>query len=433
LLFVLSMLSMASAIEVPHEHYELRNGLDIILIEDHSLPTVVVDTWYGVGSYDDPRGASGFAHLFEHLMFMGTERIGEGEFDTRMETAGGWNNASTGDDRTNYYDVGPAELLDLFLFMEADRMTGLDITTEKLDLQREVVRNERRQNYEDEPYGQVWLELAEMLYPESHAYHWEGIGSHEHLLAATLETVSDFYADWYSPDNAALCVAGDFDPEHVKARIDEWFGPLRPSKRTEHEVAPEILEPVIRDKTITDRVPLPALILSWHSPSYYAAGDAELDILSDALAGGADARLSADLVQERRLLQELEVFQWSRKRGSVFMVYAVLSPDADLAEVERTIHAAIADIASGAKPLTERELLQARNVREMGFIWGLETPLEKAELLQDYLFYLGNTESIETDLARYREATVEGVSAIAAERLGPEKAARLIVEPKEAE
>ena len=201
------VLSTANAMDIPHEHFELENGLDVILIEDHRLPTVVVDTWYGVGSYDDPMGASGFAHLFEHLMFMGTERVPEGEFDGRMEIAGGWNNASTGDDRTNYYDVGPSEILDLLLYMEADRMTGLDITQEKLDLQREVVRNERRQNYEDAPYGGIWLALSEMMYPESHPYHWEGIGSHEHLLAATLAEATSFLASSTGAAGAAAAVA----------------------------------------------------------------------------------------------------------------------------------------------------------------------------------------------------------------------------------
>ena len=360
-------------------------------------------------------------------MFMGTTQIPEGEFDSRMEAAGGWNNATTGDDRTNYFDVGPAELVDLLLFMEADRMTGLDITQEKLDLQREVVRNERRQNYEDAPYGQIWLDLAETMYPESHAYHWEGIGSHEDLLAATLDTVTKFYADWYAPNNAALCVSGDFDPEHVKARIEEWFGPLKPSKETAHAEAPDILEPVVTSHTIYDQVPLPALVLTWHTPAFYAPGDAELDVLSDVLAGGADSRLTADLMHERRLVQELDVFQYSRKRGSLFMAVAILSPDADIDEVESAIHAAIGGIASGEAPITERELAQTKNGLEMSFLWGWETPLEKAETLQSYLFYQGTTEYLEQDRARYNAVSGDTVAAIAAERLTPELASRMVV------
>ena len=168
MIWLYSLILEGTALEIPHEKYQLDNGLNIILIEDHSSPQIIVDTWYEVGSYDDPKGASGFAHLFEHLMFMGTPTIPNGNFDIRMETAGGWNNASTGDDRTNYYDVGPSEIADLLLFMEADRMVNLEITDDKLNSEREVVRQERRQNYEDAPYGKIWLEMPEMLYPESH-------------------------------------------------------------------------------------------------------------------------------------------------------------------------------------------------------------------------------------------------------------------------
>ena len=180
----------ASAVEIHHETYVMDNSMTVLLLEDHALPQVVVDLWYGVGSFDDPQGASGFAHLFEHLMFMGTDRVAE--FDPIMEAAGGANNASTMDDVTNYYSWGTSNVLDLLLFLEADRMTGLDITQEKLDLQREVVRNELRQNYEDPPYGPVWLEIPAMIYPEEHPYRLSGIGSHEDLLNASLEHVQSF-------------------------------------------------------------------------------------------------------------------------------------------------------------------------------------------------------------------------------------------------
>ena len=224
LIWVLSSLSWA--VDIAHETYTLPNGLKVILIEEHDIPQVVVDVWYNVGSSDDPKGASGFAHLFEHLMFMGTHRIKQGEFDKQMERFGGWNNASTASDYTNYYSVGPSELIDLLSILEADRMVGLDITQEKLNLQREVVRNERRQNYEDQPYGSIWLNLSEMMYPPSHPYHLEGIGSHEDLQAATLQTVTQFYEEWYMPNNATLCVSGDFDPETIKKSIETYFGPL---------------------------------------------------------------------------------------------------------------------------------------------------------------------------------------------------------------
>ena len=420
----------ALALEVPHEHYELENGLDVILVEDHRLPQVVVDLWYGVGSYDDPPGESGFAHLFEHLMFMGTDLVGEGEFDGRMEAGGGWNNASTGDDRTNYFDVGPAELLDLLMFMEADRMTGLDITQAKLDLQREVVRNERRQNYEDAPYGKVWLEVPGMLYPTTHPYHLSGIGSHEDLLAATLDTVTGFYADWYAPNNATLIIGGDFDPEQVKANVERWFAPLEPAELREHLVPPVVTAPVTLEKTITDSVELPLLVMAWHTPAYFQPGDAELDILSDVLAGGADARLEARLVNEERVVQDLEVFQYSSQHGSSFYVMAFASPDADLAAIAGAIEEELAAIADGTEPVTERELAQAVNGWEMNFVYGLEGLLDRVETLQSYLFYTGTPDYLEQDLGRYKAVSAESIQAVVAERLKPELAARLSVLPE---
>ena len=228
------------------------------------------------------------------------------------------------------------------------------------------------------------------------------------------------------PTMQPWCV-GDFDTEHVKARIEEWFGPLKPSEATAHAEAPDIREPVVTSHTIYDQVPLPALVLTWHTPSLYSPGDAELDVLSDVLAGGADARLTADLIHERRLVQELDVFQYSRKRGSLFMVVAILSPGADIDEVEQAIHAAIGGIASGEAPITERELAQTKNGLEMSFLWGLETPLEKAEMLQSYLFYLGTTEYLAQDRARYNAVSGDSVLAVAAERLTPELASRMVV------
>ncbi len=423
----------ALALDIPHEHYELDNGLDVLLVQDHRLPQVVVDLWYGVGSYDDPPGESGFAHLFEHLMFMGTELVGEGEFDGRMEAGGGWNNASTADDRTNYFDVGPAELLDVLMFMEADRMTGLDITQDKLDLQREVVRNERRQNYEDAPYGKVWLEIPAMLYPETHPYHLSGIGSHEDLLAASLDTVTSFYADWYAPNNATLIIGGDFDPDAVKANVDRWFAPLEPAELREHVVPPEVVAPVTVEKTITDQVELPLLVMAWHSPAFFTPGDAELDILASVLAGGADARLEARLVNEERVVQELEVFQYSNRHGSSFYLMAFASPDADLDAVAAAIDEELAALASGAAPVTERELAQAVNGWEMNLVYGLEGLLDRVETLQNYLFYTGTADYLDEDLARYQGVTAESIQAVVAERLKPELAARLTVLPEATE
>jgi len=431
MIWLSTILSMANAIEIQHEFYQLDNGLQVILIEDHSLPKVVVDTWYGVGSFDDPSSASGFAHLFEHLMFMGTKRIPEKEFDQRMESGGGWNNASTGDDRTNYYDVGSSELIDLLLFMEADRMTGLDITQPKLDLQREVVRNERRQNYEDAPYGKVWLEIPEMLFPQEHPYYMEGIGSHEDLLAATLDTVNNFYSDWYVPNNATLCVAGDFDPTHVKNRIEEWYGSLKPRSEITHQQVEIPQKPVVKEKTVTDNITLPALIMLWHSPLYYQEGDAEADSLSSVLSGQAKARLTAKLVYEEQSVQDVSVFQWSRMRGSVFVVYVDAKPESDLDKIQQIVQEELDAIANGEKPVTEQELKAIINNWEMGFLWGLEDVLQRAETLQSYAYYVGDPAYIQKDLKRYQNVSAESIQRLVAQYFTGEKSAILRVLPTE--
>ena len=431
MLYLSVLLSAANALEIPHEYYKLDNGLQVVLIEDHSLPKVVVDTWYGVGSFDDPAGASGFAHLFEHLMFMGTEQIPEKEFDQRMEASGGWNNASTGDDRTNYYDVGPSELIDLLLFMEADRMTGLDITQEKLDLQREVVRNERRQNYEDAPYGKIWLEIPEMLYPTEHPYFMEGIGSHEDLLAATLDTVSNFYADWYVPNNATLCVAGDFNSEDVKARIEEWYAPLQASEEISHQQIELPTMPIVMENTITDNISNPALLLIWHSPVLYQEGDAAADILSSVLAGQASARLTSKLVYEEQVIQEISAFQWSRQRGSLFVVYIDAKVDSDLEYIKTVVQDELRGIASGEKPVEDEELRGIINNWEMNFLWGLEDSLQRAETIQSYVYHTADSNYLRKDLERYQNVTAKSVQEVASQYFTMEKTAVLTVLPEE--
>jgi zinc protease len=431
MLWLYTWIAQGSAMEIPHETLQLDNGLNVILIEDHKLPQVVVNTWYGVGSYDDPEGASGFAHLFEHLMFMGTTVIPNSEFDIRMEVAGGWNNASTADDRTNYYDVGGANIVDLLLFMEADRMVNLDITQEKLDLQREVVRNERRQNYEDAPYGSIWLEMPEMMYPAGHPYSLEGIGSHEDLLAATLDTVGNFYDTWYQPANASLCIAGDFDAEQVKAQIQAYYGKIEAKEAIEHVEIELPTVPQIKEKTIYDNVPLPAMLMMWHSPVVFKDGDAEADVLSSVLTGRADALLTKRLVYDESLVQSVEAFQYSRGRGSVFIVYIDALADTDLQQVEGIVTSTLNGLAIGETVVETETLSAILNNWEMDFLWGLEDIQEKAEAVQRYHHYLGQTEYVQQDLARYQSVTPEKIQNLVAQYFTADKMSKLVVLPED--
>jgi len=423
--------SLSWAIDIPHETYTLPNGLKVVLIEEHDIPQVVIDVWYNVGSSDDPKGASGFAHLFEHLMFMGTHRIKQGEFDKQMERFGGWNNASTASDYTNYYSVGPSELVDLLLFLEADRMVGLDITQEKLNLQREVVRNERRQNYEDQPYGSIWLNLSEMMYPPSHPYHLEGIGSHEDLQAATLKTVTQFYEEWYMPNNATLCVSGDFDPATIKKSIERYFGPLLAGPTPVKKEAPIQTEPHIFEKTITDHIQLPAVVLSWHSPAYLSPGDAELDILSSLLSGGQDARLTKKFIHDLELVQEFDVFQYSHQKGSLFIIGAYARPDTNLRDLVHAIKEELSDITSERNPIKEQEL--ALSIKDMEMRWydGLESNLDRAEQIQSLFFHTQSTTGLQKTLQRYKDISLKSLNDTIKTHLKPEQASVLYVLPKE--
>lgn len=424
----MAMIGAAMAVDVPHERFALDNGLEVILIEDHRLPQVVVDVWYGVGSFDDPEGASGFAHLFEHLMFKGTERVPA--FDPLMEANGGANNATTGNDRTNYFSWGSSNILELLLFLEADRMTGLQITQEKLDMEREVVRNELRQNYEDSPYGGVWLALPEMLFPSDHPYSLEGIGSHEDLMNASLEHVQSFYSNWYAPNNARLAVAGDFDSAALKPRIEALFGPLQPAIVPAHTAVDTVREVQQKRQVIDDQVPAPALVMAWHSPNYFSPGDAELDVLANVLAGHAAARLDARLVYGEGQALQTWVGQLSAKRGSTFLVWIQAEPGADLSAIEAVVVEEIAGLA-GEKPATSDELAIALNDREMSFLTDLEGLLNRAEALQAYAYYMGEDFGPAEDIARYRSVTAESLKAVIDEWLDPGNVAVIEVHPKE--
>src|SRR6266404_4527028 len=244
---------------IPFEKHVLDNGLTVILHQDQSSPLVVVDLWYHVGSKDEDPGRTGFAHLFEHLMFMGSQNAPYPSFDAVMEMWGGHNNGTTSNDRTNYYEVGPKNLLETFLWLEADRMATLSevITEEELTKQRKVVQNERRQSYENRPYGRAELVVPEVMYPKNHPYHWPTIGSHADLEAASVEDVRAFFSRFYLPSNASLVIAGDFEPAEARALVDRYFGwqPRRPPP-PRVTAAPASLD-ADREITVTDRVQLP--------------------------------------------------------------------------------------------------------------------------------------------------------------------------------
>jgi len=426
---LLFLAGLASAADIPYERYELANGLQVVLVQDHALPQVVVDTWYQVGSGNEAPGRSGFAHLFEHLMFMGTFRLPGSGIDQLMEANGGWNNAWTMEDATNYYDVGPPELLSTLLWIEADRMQqlGQAMTAEKVDLQREVVKNERRQSYEDEPYAVGQLEVPELMYPKGHPYDHTVIGSHADLTAASVDDVKAFFASWYVPNNASLVVAGDFDPAVVKPMIESYFGgiarhdlPARPNPAV-------VTAPQKPRVTVEDDVDYPQINLFFHSPGSFQTGDAELQLLGSLLAGGESSRLYKKLVIGG-LAQDVSADQMPTKYGSLFVISATANEDVTIAQLETAINAELRQVAVTSASAGEMERLH--NQFEYSFLEGLESLQNRAVQLNQYWAYTGSPDYLAKDLARFRDATADGLRDAASTWLKPEQAGIVIVNPR---
>jgi len=428
---LLTALLASPPLSIPHQSFTLDNGLRVLLHADPRLPLVVVNLSYRVGSADEPPGRTGFAHLFEHLMFMGTVRAPRGFFDAWMEAEGAWNNAWTSEDRTDYYAVGPAHTLPLLLWLEADRMAALggQIDAAKLDLQRDVVRNERRQTSENTPYGVAELKLPALIYAPDHPYYHPVIGSHEDLQAATVADVRGFFEDWYGPANATLVIAGAFEATAVEAQVRQMFqwvprgaAPARPP------IQPRVPAPaaVTEALTVTDRVDQPRVIFAWQSPAHYAEGDAALDVLSTILAEGKSSRLFQALVYEQQVAQDVYAAQWSRRLGSQFVVWATAREGTDVEAMQVALDKAL---AAAIEAITEDDVERAVRAFERAFVSRLQSVADRASLLNDYLFDPGDPDYVTRDLARYTALNAETVRRVAREVLRPGARATLRVVP----
>jgi len=411
------LVPQVNMIKIPFEKYLLPNGLTVILHQDRSSPLVAVNIWYHVGSKDEEPGRTGFAHLFEHLMFMGSKNAPYPSFDTIMEAWGGHNNGTTSNDRTNYYEIGPTNLLETMLWLEADRLATLAevITDEELERQRKVVQNERRQSYENRPYGQSELVIPDAMYPVDHPYHWPTIGSHADLEAASVGDVRAFFTRFYLPSNASLVIAGDFEPADAKALVEKYFGwiPRRPppERRTPAPVA--LAEE--RAITLTDRVQLPRLRLCWHAPALFAPGDAELDLAAQVLGGGKSSRLYRSLVFEQRIAQDAFAYQSSQSLGSLFHVGATAKPGVSLDDIQRAVDAELALFASQGP--TAEEVDRARSTHLADFYKSLDHLQTRADILNHYEGSFGDPDGVERDLSRYETATPRTVKLVFATNL----------------
>lgn len=413
--------------DVRYEKHRLENGLTVILHEDHSLPIASVNVWYRVGSKDEPPRRSGFAHLFEHLMFMGTRRVPGSDFDNLMEAGGGYNNASTSEDRTNYYSIGPANLLPTLLWLEADRLEDLarEMNKEKLDKQRDVVRNERRQSYEIAPYGMSELRVYEEMFPKGHPYHIPVIGTHEDLEAATVEDVKSFFNTYYVPCNASLVVSGDFNSKETLAYIQKLFGSLPRGSEPAHATAEPMRLHEVKRVTMSDQVQYPKITYVYHSPAYYSEGDAEMDLAAAVLSDGLSSRLYQALIYqpENPLAVDVSAYQSSMQLGSLFYVEITTDVEQDLDAVEKATDQVLAEFIK--KGPTKEELDRQKAQIETGMLSRLQSTLELADQLNEYEYHFGEPNSFKRDLDRYRNATTEGVRERAEKVLTPD--ARLVV------
>lgn len=419
----------APGVSIPHEKYELDNGLDVILAEDHSVPFVWVNIWYDVGSKDEKPGRTGFAHLFEHLMFQGSEHYNDDYFKP-LQAVGARINGTTNFDRTNYFEGVPAEHLPMALFMESDRMGYLlpALTEERLANQQDVVRNERRQRYENRPYGMVWVWLFENLYPEGHPYNVPTIGKHEDLEAATLDDTKEFFRTWYVPNNATLTIAGDFDPAEAKALVEKYFGPIprgeQPSPKTD---APHSLTQEVVVRKEDKLAPSEKVWLAWHTPKVYAAGDAEMDIVSSVLSGGKDSRMYTRLVQELQIAKEVSCFQYSTRLQGQFLCEATASKGHTTDELVTEMDKVLAELRESGP--TDDEVALAKTTFEVSFYQRLQSISNKADTLSRYNTFAGDADFIGKDLNRFLTVTRDAAHEAARQYLLPDQRVVLHVVP----
>ena len=418
------------SLSIPFSRHTLDNGLDVIVHEDRNCPIVAVNVWYHVGSKNEQPGRTGFAHLFEHLMFEGSRHHDKGYFPPLQE-AGGTLNGSTNADRTNYWEVVPTNALDLALWMESDRMGYLlpALTEHKFNTQREVVLNERRQNYENRPYGLAGMSIMSALYPPTHPYHWMTIGDPNDLRAARLDDVKAFFQTYYRPRNASLALAGDVSASEAVQLAEKYFGELEPGDEPPSlDVVPApTLGREIR-LVLEDRVELSRLYLSWHSPALFDRGDAELDLVADVLAGGKTSRLYRQLVYDQRVATEVAASQNSREIGSFFQLVATAAPGRSLEELERSIAVELDAIKQDGPTSDEMERCLAQ--AETHFVFRLQTVGGfggKGDQLNAYNVFVGDPGYFDRDIERYRHATPAVLQAAARQWLTPERVTLSVV------
>jgi len=414
--------------KIRFEKYTLPNGLEVILHEDHSTPIVAVNTWYHVGSGDEKPGRTGFAHLFEHIMFMGSEHVPVGAFDKQLEAAGGNNNGSTTEDRTEYHELVPSNALALALWLDSDRMGFLLPTMDlpKVDLQRDVVKNERRERVDNVPYGRSDDVILAALYPKGHPYSWPVIGSMADLSAASLDDVRNFFRTYYAPNNATLAIAGDFDPATAKKLVRQYFGdiPRGPAMPPRPKVPPVVLA---KDTFLVmeDHVQLPRTFYNWPTVKLFASDDAALDVLAAVLTSGKNSRLYKRLVYDMQVAQNVRASQQSSKLAGYFQIDVTPKPGQSLPAIDKIIHAELTRVMN--EPVTARELARVQNSFRASFLNRMTSVENKADILNSYNYLAGTPDYVQHDAARYDRVTRADIQRVARTYLAKPKVVLTVV------
>ncbi|CAM2009513.1 Insulinase family protein [Acanthopleuribacter pedis] len=417
-------------LKLPHVHYQLDNGLNVILYQDDAVPMVAVNMWYHVGSGHEKVGRTGFAHLFEHILFEGSKNVPEGYFDIWLEEVGGENNGSTTTDRTNYYEIVPKHALELALFLESDRMGFLleAMSQKKLDGQRDIVKNERRERYDNAPYGQVFPNLVEMLYPKGHPYSWSPIGDMADLDAASLEDVVEFFKVYYGPNNASLVIAGDIEIEPTKALVEKWFGAIPRGKPVPPLASVGARIDGEKRRVLEDDVQLERVVLGWNTPRAFGPTDATFDILAQLLTGGKNSRLHKRLVYDLQIAQSVSAFNWSKLQGSDFIIIATGRAGVSAAQLEKVIDEELEKLKQEAP--AARELQRVINQTRAATLAGLQDIETVAETLNRYYFYTGNPDYLGEELGALSLVEPQDVSTMAKTYLRPDRRVVITVVPK---
>jgi zinc protease len=418
-------------VKLSYTRHTLENGLDVLLHEDHDCPIVAINVWYHVGSKNEQPGHTGFAHLFEHLMFEGSAHHDHGYFRP-LQGAGASLNGSTNADRTNYWEVVPTGALELGLWMESDRMGYLlpALTEAKFSNQRAVVLNERRQNYENRPYGLSAMAIVAALFPPDHPYHWTTIGEVADLNAVRLDEVHAFFSRYYRPSNASIALAGDINPEQALALVRSYFEEIPAGEKIEPVRAQASLDGEVRIR-LEDRVELPRLYLAWLSPAMFADGDADLDLAADLLANGKTSRLYRRLVFEERIATDVSASQNSREIGGYLQLAASAAPGHTLGELEQVILEEIDRLAATGP--TAEEIDRGRVQAEAQFVFRLQTVGGfggKSDQLNAYNVFLGDPSYFDRDLQRYYAVTPQSLQQTVRRYLDPSRRVTLSIVPR---